>query len=162
MRKKVLICLVFVMGLLLLTGCEGSSKTITINGHRAKFNNEGTEKDIVYKYPDILDVEEKDQGVFLTYTKDDPRFRITVAYQDSDIEDTIKALAIEEEDTKVVINGIQWKKYNYEDEYGKYRIFAYEYKKTTYLISFVTKPNSDMDVDISDIMTKFIKNVSFK
>lgn len=167
MPRKLLLTLIVIIMLFVITGCDNNknsngkttSNEITIDGEKIKIDKKANLKDLTYTYSDKLDVESQRVGVFLTYTKDNPQFRISLTYaENSSLEDSIKILSVEE-DSQVKVNGKIWNTYKRTDDNGIYKVFAYEYKNTTYIISFVKLPNSD--IDLSDLINAFMNNIEY-
>ena len=162
--KKIFLSLIIIVVLFAATGCgkstnNSASSELIINGEKIKINEIGTLNDLNYKYSDDFNVESQSSGVNITYIKDTPQFKISWTYaENGSIEDAIKLLAVDE-GSKVKINGKTWSAYKKDDNSEVYKIYACEYKNSSYIISFVVMPDSN--IDLNNLINTFMNNISY-
>ena len=181
MREKTIIIisiiLMMCLALLVLTGCDKSTDSITntsgsseksettVNEKESKFKNEKNIKNLSYKYPDNAEftTETETQAVLEFKEADKKLFSTIISYRSNlTTTDYYKSRgATEAEITSKKINGKNWNLYTYSDNKTYSQSYAYQYDDNDiFIISFPMDVNNK--VDIEDFIEEFMNNISFK
>lgn len=164
MKKKIFILLI-ILSVFTLTGCSlfevkkeekketETYKSITLDGYKLVFSEEGTFNDMSFMYPKGTEVNSLGTSSILVYSKkdsDESLYKIMFGkMENTTIDDAMKGFTKEKNRE---IKGITWEVYS--DETGSHS-YAYDYNGDIYVVGFLS------DEYINRLEDEILKTVKF-
>ena len=149
MKKKLLFSVLMIIGLLIVTGCSNSKNTSSNNLHKVEFVNMKYNEPKNYSKKEPVDIDENKILIY-RFNEDENKTINLYYYKNKKLDDT------DNDYEKVMINGMEWRKYHNTDFGVTYDTYECVYNNGLYTIEL------NVVDQYKDEFDEFMKDVSFE